>query len=74
MLPHEIKFALHVSTFAVDRDDGVVFGHDERELAERAVAAKRVVRAAPELIAVALQPVVLFVRAARLRGLMPMSS
>ena len=68
MVPHEVNFALHIADLGVDRDDRVLLRHDDHVLAERAIAAVGVVTAAPELIAVALQPVVLRIRARGLGG------
>src|SRR5581483_9071099 len=57
VVPDEIYFALHVAGFGVDGDDGVLFGQDDGELAEGAVAAEAVMAAAPELVAIALVPI-----------------
>src|SRR5262249_35320820 len=47
----------HVTDAARDRNHGVLLWNHDAVLAEGAVAAKRVVAAAPELVAVALVPV-----------------
>src|SRR5712671_2329399 len=56
-VPDDVEFALHVAGVGGDRDDGVLFGHDDAELAVGAVAAECVVAATPELEAVALIPI-----------------
>ena len=65
VLPHQVHHAAHVLRAAGDRDDRVLLGHHDAELAERAVAAVDAVAAAPELVAVALLPVALRVAAVR---------
>ena len=65
MFPDQVQLALHVAAFAGDRNDRVLVRHHDRELAESAVAAKGPVGATPELVAVALQPVILLVGTAR---------
>jgi len=57
MFPDEIDHSLHVERAARDRDDRVERRDDDAELAECAVAAKRIVAAAPELVGIALVPV-----------------
>ena len=59
MLPHEIELALHVFVLARHDDDGVLLRQNDGVLAEGAIAAEGGALAAPELVAIALQPVVL---------------
>ena len=68
MFPDEIELALHARALAGDRDDRVLLREHDGELSERAVAAERLVLAAPELIAISLEPVILRVGAGRLGG------
>ena len=68
VLPDQVQLALHVAGLGGDGHHGVLLRHDDHELAESAVAAEGVMPAAPELVAVALQPVVLVVGPARLGG------
>src|SRR5262249_42782094 len=65
LVPDQVEHRLHILHAAGDRDHGVLFGEDEAILSERAVAAVGAMAAAPELVAVALVPVVLGVAAVR---------
>ena len=64
MVPDQVQFALHVADLSGNRNHGVLLRHDDHVLAEGAVAAEGMVPAAPELVAIALEPVVLVVRTA----------
>src|SRR5260221_2707133 len=57
LVPDGGHLALEVAGVGGDGDDGVLFGNDDAELTAGAVAAKGVMRAAPELEAIALLPV-----------------
>jgi hypothetical protein len=63
VLPDEIKLALHVFVLARHHDHRVLLWQNDGELAKRTIASERGALAAPELVAVALQPVVLRLRA-----------
>src|ERR1022692_3518377 len=68
MLPDQVQLALHVAGFGGDGHDGVLFRHHNHILSERAIAAEGVMPAAPELVTISLEPIVLVVRAAGFGG------
>src|SRR4051812_18751510 len=57
MVPDGIHLSAKAVRVGSDRDYGILLGNHDAELAGAAVAAKGVVRAAPELEAVTLRPV-----------------
>jgi hypothetical protein len=66
VLPHEIELALHVFVLARHHDHRVLLRQNDGELSEGTITTIRGALAAPELVAVALQPVVLRFRTVRL--------
>ena len=68
MFPDQVQLALHVAGLGSDRHHGVLLRHHDHELPEGTVAAEGIMPAAPELVAIALQPVVLIVRTTGLCG------
>ena len=59
--PDQVQHLLHVAEAGGDGDDHILIGHHDAVLAERAIAAIRIVTAAPELVAVSLRPVDVFI-------------
>src|SRR6266851_9549433 len=59
VLPDQVQLCLHIGVLTGDGNYRVLFREDDGVLSESAVASKTVMGAAPELITVALQPIVL---------------